>query len=36
MWSLGKGASHGCARTSVTDVRRLSERVPVGAVVMIQ
>jgi lipoprotein-anchoring transpeptidase ErfK/SrfK len=34
--SLGSRASHGCIRMSVPDVKRLYERVPVGALVMIK
>ncbi len=35
-WSLGSRASHGCIRMAVADVKRLYERVPVGALVMIK
>jgi lipoprotein-anchoring transpeptidase ErfK/SrfK len=35
-WSLGTAASHGCIRMSVSSVKRLYERVPVGALVMIK
>ena len=34
--SLGTRASHGCIRMAVPDVKRLYERVPVGALVMIK
>jgi hypothetical protein len=34
--SLGSRASHGCIRMAVPDVKRLYERVPVGALVMIK
>ena len=34
--SIGSRASHGCIRMSVPDVKRLYERVPVGALVMIK
>ena len=35
-WSLGSRASHGCIRMAVADVKRLYDRVPVGALVMIK
>jgi lipoprotein-anchoring transpeptidase ErfK/SrfK len=35
-WSLGRRASHGCIRMSIPAVKRLYERVPVGALVMIK
>jgi lipoprotein-anchoring transpeptidase ErfK/SrfK len=36
VWSLGSRASHGCIRMAVADVKRLYDRVPVGALVMIK
>jgi lipoprotein-anchoring transpeptidase ErfK/SrfK len=35
-WSLGSRASHGCIRMAIVDVKRLYDRVPVGALVMIK
>ena len=36
IWSLGTRGSHGCVRLSVSDVKRLHARVPVGSLVMIR